>query len=146
MIVEEKNIRDILAVNIKEKRRMCGFSQKELAEKAGISTPFLAMIEVSRKFPSPSVLTRLARAMNVKTYQLFAAPFVPGDSIEQLQQSFVQNINKVIEDAVERAVIKMLLQEDKEKSSESRASYKRSGKKLGMRNGERIRNGEKIRN
>jgi len=104
MIVEETNIRDILAINIKENRRKCGFSQEKLAEKAGISTPFLAMIEVSRKFPTPDVLDRLAGALNIKTWQLFAVPLSPGEAMERLQQSIVQNINKVVEEAVERAI------------------------------------------
>jgi hypothetical protein len=30
-----------------------GLSQEKLAEKAGISTPFIGMTEVSRKFPLP---------------------------------------------------------------------------------------------
>ena len=106
MIVEETNIRDILAINIKEYRRKCGFSQERLAEKAGISTPFLAMIEVSRKFPTPDVLDRLAGAMNIKTYQLFAVPPSPGEAMERLHLSIVQNINKVVEEAVERAILK----------------------------------------
>jgi transcriptional regulator with XRE-family HTH domain len=104
MIIEETGIRDILAINIKENRRKCGFSQEKLAEKAGISTPFLAMIEVSRKFPTPDVLYRLAVALNIKTYQLFAVPPSPEEAMERLHQSIIQNIYKVVTDAVERAV------------------------------------------
>jgi transcriptional regulator with XRE-family HTH domain len=104
MAIEEANIRDILAINIKENRRKCGFSQEKLAEKAGISTPFLAMIEVSRKFPTPDVLDRLAGALNIKTYQLFAVPPSPVEIMERLHQSIVQNIDKVVAEAVERAI------------------------------------------
>ena len=104
MAIEDANIRDILAINIKENRRKCGFSQEKLAEKAGISTPFLAMIEVSRKFPTPDVLDRLAGALNIKTYQLFAVPPSPGDAMERLHQSIVQNIDKVVAEAVEKAL------------------------------------------
>jgi transcriptional regulator with XRE-family HTH domain len=104
MITEDTNIREILAINIKENRRKCGFSQEKLAEKAGISTPFLAMIEVSRKFPTPEVLDRLAGALNIKTYQLFTVPPSPGEVMELLQQSIVKNIDKVVAEAVERAI------------------------------------------
>jgi len=104
MGIEDANIRDILAINIKENRRKCGFSQEKLAEKAGISTPFLAMIEVSRKFPTPDVLDRLAGALNIKTYQLFAVPPSPGEAMERLHQSIVQNIDKVVAEAVEKAL------------------------------------------
>jgi len=104
MITTETGIREILANNLKEYRRKCGFSQEKLAEKAGISTPFLAMIEVSRKFPTPNVLDRLAEALNIKTYQLFAIPPLPDEAMERLHQSIVSNINQVVEEAVERAI------------------------------------------
>ena len=104
MELEESNIRDILARNIKENRRKCGFSQEKLAEKAGISTPFVAMIEVSRKFPTPDVLDRIAGALNVKTWQLFAVQPSPEDAMEQLRISIVKDIDQVVADAVKKAI------------------------------------------
>jgi hypothetical protein len=62
------------------------------------------MIEVSRKFPTPDVLDRLAVALNIKTYQLFAVAPSPGEAMERLHNSIVQNIDKVVTEAVERAV------------------------------------------
>ncbi|MDR1802921.1 MAG: helix-turn-helix transcriptional regulator [Treponema sp.] len=100
----EPSIREILANNIKENRRKCGFSQEKLAEKAGISTPFLAMIEVSRKFPTPNVLDQLARALNIKTYQLFAMPPSPDDIMERLYQKVAKDIDQVVAEAVEKAI------------------------------------------
>jgi len=100
----EPNIREILANNIKENRRKCGFSQEKLAEKAGISTPFLAMIEVSRKFPTPNVLDQLAGALNIKTYQLFTIPPSPDDIMERLYQKVAKDIDQVVAEAVEKAI------------------------------------------
>jgi transcriptional regulator with XRE-family HTH domain len=104
MEVAESNIRDILAGNIKENRRKCGFSQEKLAEKAGISTPFVAMIEVSRKFPTPDVLDRIAGAMNIKTHQLFAVPTSPEEAMEQLRRDIVSEIKQTVDEAVAKAV------------------------------------------
>ena len=104
MEIEENNIRDILARNIKENRRKNGFSQEKLAEKAGISTPFIAMIEVSRKFPTPDVLDRIAIALNIKTWQLFAVPPTPEEAMERLHNSIIKNIDQVIADAVKKAL------------------------------------------
>jgi len=104
MEIDESNIRDILARNIKENRRKSGFSQEKLAEKAGISTPFVAMIEVSRKFPTPDVLDRIAGALNVKTWQLFAVQPSPEDAMEQLRMSIVKDIDKVVAEAVKKAI------------------------------------------
>jgi transcriptional regulator with XRE-family HTH domain len=103
MDIKETNIRDILARNIKEYRRKNGFSQEKLAEKAGISTQFFAMIEVSRKFPTPDVLDRVAKALDIATYQLFAIPPSPEDAMERLHQSIVKDIDRVVAEAVEKA-------------------------------------------
>jgi len=104
MEANEDNIRDILARNIKENRRKHGLSQEKLAEKAGISTPFVAMIEVSRKFPTPDVLDKIAGALDIKTWQLFAVPPNPEDAIERLYQMATKNIEQVVRDAVEKAL------------------------------------------
>ncbi|MDR3173576.1 MAG: helix-turn-helix transcriptional regulator [Treponema sp.] len=104
MEIAESNIRDILARNIKENRRKCGFSQEKLAEKAGISTPFVAMIEVSRKFPTPDVLDRIAGALNIKTYQLFAVPVSPEEAMERLYDTLTANLERLIGEAVKKAM------------------------------------------
>jgi transcriptional regulator with XRE-family HTH domain len=108
MEIDEPNIRDILARNIKENRRKCGFSQERLAEKAGISTPFVAMIEVSRKFPTPDVLDRIAGALNIKTYQLFAVPFSPDEAMERLRRDIVNEIKQTVGESVADAIKKAL--------------------------------------
>jgi transcriptional regulator with XRE-family HTH domain len=104
MEIAETNIRDILAGNIKENRRKCGFSQEKLAEKAGISTPFVAMIEVSRKFPTPDVLDRIAGALNIKTHQLFTVPVSPEEAMEQLRRDIVNEIKQTVGESVAEAV------------------------------------------
>ena len=48
-------IRDVLALNLKENRRKRGLTQEKLSEKAGVSAHYLAMVEVSRKFPTPEM-------------------------------------------------------------------------------------------
>jgi transcriptional regulator with XRE-family HTH domain len=40
-------IREILAQNLKINRRRCNLTQEKLAEKAGISAHYLAMVEVA---------------------------------------------------------------------------------------------------
>jgi transcriptional regulator with XRE-family HTH domain len=104
MEMTEPGIREILAGNIKKSRRKCGFSQEKLAEKAGISTPFVAMIEVSRKFPTPDVLDRIAGALDIKTYQLFAVPASPEEAMEQLRRDIVSEIKQTIGESVAEAL------------------------------------------
>ena len=104
MEVNEDNIRDILARNIKEHRRKNGLSQDKLAEKAGISTPFVAMIEVSRKFPTPDVLDRIANVLNIKTWQLFSVQPPLGEEKERLHVDIVKDIEQVVTNAVQKAI------------------------------------------
>jgi transcriptional regulator with XRE-family HTH domain len=72
------DIREILATNIKEKRRKKGFTQEKLAEKADMSLHYLAILELACKFPSGDMLERLAEALEVEPHELFTvAPDPP---------------------------------------------------------------------
>ena len=99
------NLRDILANNLKENRKKCGLSQAKLSEKASISTQYIAMIEVSRKFPTPEVLERLARALEIEAHELFLVKSSPESAMEKLHDTLVGNIERVIGEAVEKALI-----------------------------------------
>ena len=98
------NLRDILAKNLKEQRRKCGFSQAKLSEKANISTQYIAMIEVSRKFPSPEILDRIAKALEIEAHELFLIKPSPESAMERLHDTLVDNIQRVIAEAVEKAI------------------------------------------
>lgn len=98
------NLRDILASNLKENRKRCGFSQAKLSEKADISTQYIAMIEVARKFPSPEVLERLAKALGIEAYELFVVEPSPESAMIKLHDSLVENIERVIIETVEKAL------------------------------------------
>jgi transcriptional regulator with XRE-family HTH domain len=98
------NLRDILANNLKENRKKCGFSQAKLAEKANITTQYVAMIEVSRKFPTPEMLERLANALEIETYQLFIVKPTAEDALERFYNTLVGNIERLISEAVEKAI------------------------------------------
>jgi transcriptional regulator with XRE-family HTH domain len=98
------NLRDILANNLKEYRRKYGVSQAKLAEKAQISTQYIAMIELSRQFPTPEVLDRIAAALNVESYQLFAVPPSPEEALERLHNTLVDNLERIIGETVKKAL------------------------------------------
>ena len=98
------NIRDILASNIKENRKKLGFSQAKLAEKAETSTQYIAMIEVCRKFPTPEMMERIAKALEIETYELFTVKTSPENAMQQLHDTLVDNIEQVVRDAIEKAI------------------------------------------
>ena len=97
-------LREIFAKNLRENRRRCGFSQENLAEKAGISTQYLAMMEIARKFPSLEVLERLAGAMNTNVYELFLIDHSPKEELELLRQDIISEMKQSFGDIVEKAL------------------------------------------
>ncbi|MDR0562484.1 MAG: helix-turn-helix transcriptional regulator [Spirochaetaceae bacterium] len=98
------NLRDILANNLRVYRRKHGVSQAKLAEKAEISTQYLAMIELSRQFPTPEVLDRIAGALGIETYELFAVPPSPENAMERLHKDIIKEIREVIIEVLEKAL------------------------------------------
>lgn len=58
-------------LNIKEKREQLGISQKELAEKAGISQSFLCDIEQGRNKPGIDTAIKIAQVLNVVDIKFF---------------------------------------------------------------------------
>jgi transcriptional regulator with XRE-family HTH domain len=98
------NLRDILANNLKEYRKKCGLSQAKLSEKANISTQYIAMIEVARKFPTPEILDRIAKALETEAHELFLVKPSPESAMERLHDALVGNIERVIGEAVEKAI------------------------------------------
>jgi DNA-binding XRE family transcriptional regulator len=55
---------------IKELREHASLGQGELADKAGISRPYLSQIESGKYVPSPRIRRKLARALGCKPAEL----------------------------------------------------------------------------
>ena len=96
------NIREILAQNLKENRRKLGITQPMLAERAGLSTHYLGMIEIGRNFPTADVLERLSAALGINPHELFSVSVSPERAIEELQQKVIKNIEQVVADAIDK--------------------------------------------
>ena len=90
------SLREILANNLKAYRHKCGLSQSKLAEKAEISTQYIAMIELTRQFPTPEVLERIAKALNIEAYELFSVTPSPENAMERLHKDIIKEIRQVI--------------------------------------------------
>ena len=99
-------LKEILAQNLRENRRKLGFTQAELAEKADISTHYVAMIELARNFPSADILERLAKALNIEVYELFLVPKSAKDEIKHLHKEIVIDIKQTVAEAIEKAFAK----------------------------------------
>jgi transcriptional regulator with XRE-family HTH domain len=89
-------IREVLALNLKKNRQKCSLTQEKLAEKAGISAHYLAMVEVAKKFPTPEMLDKLAKALDIETIQLFDTSETPEGALLHLEQSIISNIEHIV--------------------------------------------------
>ena len=93
------DLRELLAQNIKKYRKIRGFSQEMLAEKAGTSTTHIGMVETGKKFPSVRMLEKIAEALGIDTPELFntgTVIFMPvnNKSIERLYQEIINDFQQ----------------------------------------------------
>ena len=58
-------------MNIKERREQLGITQKELADKIGISQSFLCDIEQGRSKPSIDTAVKIADALDISDIKFF---------------------------------------------------------------------------
>jgi len=98
------NIRQLLAFNIKKNRQKLELSQAKLAEKANLSTQYLAMIELTRKFPSPEKLEQIAHALELDTPELFSLPPSAKTAALKLQRSIIIDLEKSVDIKIHSAI------------------------------------------
>jgi len=103
---KKANIKEILAVNLRENRRKKGLTQEKLAEMADISLRYLATLELGKSFPSGEMLEKISKALDIQTYQLFDPTSTPEGAVFHLEQSIVANIEKVISTVIDQSIHK----------------------------------------
>ena len=69
--MNEIPIETIVRENIKSLRKRLGWSQELLAEKTGVSAPYITQIEVGKRTPSLEIVEKLASALGVEYKALF---------------------------------------------------------------------------
>jgi len=89
---------------MKENRNKLGLSQAKLAEKAGLSTQYIAMIELKHKFPSPEILERIASALELDTPELFSMPPSVERATVKLHKTILTDIEQTVGETVNNAV------------------------------------------
>jgi transcriptional regulator with XRE-family HTH domain len=97
-------IRDVLAANLKEYRRKKGMTQEELAEKADVSTHYIAMIETCKKYPKPEMLEHIAKTLEIEPYKLFGVVSDPNEPFERLHKAIITDMRMVVTEAIEKAI------------------------------------------
>ncbi len=74
-------IAEIVGQNIRQLRKQSGWTQEKLAEKAGISVPFMTQIELARKTASLDVIESIAKAFDVSYERLFKSNTIENKDI-----------------------------------------------------------------
>jgi len=97
------NIRETFARNLRENRRKSGLTQAQLAEKAEVSTHYIALIELARNIPKVETIERLAKALNVEIYELFIAPLSPAMEMKKLKESIIADLKDIVKESVDEA-------------------------------------------
>jgi transcriptional regulator with XRE-family HTH domain len=90
------NLRQVLAINMRERRHTLGLSQAKLAEKVNTAPTYIAMIELEKKFPSVEMMERLAEALLIDTTELFSIKPLSEDSLKKLHKSVLSDFEKII--------------------------------------------------
>jgi len=101
---KNRNIREVLAANLKENRRKLGLTQEKLAEMANVSIHYISMIETCNKYPKPEMLEHLAKILGIESYKLFNVEDDTNEPLERLRQSIVADMRQVVSEAVEKAI------------------------------------------
>ena len=103
-LAKMKGIREVLALNLKKNRLKLGLTQEKLSEKANISAHYFAMVELAKKFPSASMLERLATALEIEPHELFYMPSTAEKALIGLQTTVVADLERIIGESVEKVL------------------------------------------
>jgi len=79
-------------------------TQEDLAEKADVSTHYIAMIEICKKYPKPDTLEQIANAFQIEPYKLFSVENDPNEPLERLHKKIITDMKQIINEAVEKAM------------------------------------------
>jgi len=93
-------LKSLLSHNLRLYRIHSGLSQAELAEKAGISVPYLGAVERGDKWPSPNTLSALAQSLGHEPYALL----LPEGRSSQEIKKFIVKLEKDISALVNQSV------------------------------------------
>lgn len=100
-----KDHRRILADNLKELRSKKDWNQEDLAEAAGLSVGAVKMIETCVRWPRPTTLNALAKALSVSVQTLFmgtaeepksvSALIIALQTLEESNEQLRENLNAI---------------------------------------------------
>ena len=102
-IMEAQHLRVALSINLKKYRKIKGWSQFELAEKAEISEQTVNLIERLRLWPSDKTLAKMANVLEVEMYRLFVPQklAMQSESIAELKHAVMKTVETLVHDTLQ---------------------------------------------
>lgn len=100
--MESQELRETLSQNLKKYRKLKGWSQFELAEKAEISEQTVNSIEGLRLWPSDKTLAKIANVLEVEMYRLFVPQklTLQSEAISELKHAVVKTVENLVHDTL----------------------------------------------
>ena len=98
--IHGEGLKNLLGHNIKLFRIHSGFSQAELAEKAGISVPYLGAVERGDKWPSPTTLAEIARSLRQEPYDLLKPENTSSQEVRKIITKLTREISALMNQSV----------------------------------------------
>lgn len=95
-------IAKIVGQNIRQLRKQSGWTQEKLAEKAGISVPFMTQIELARKKASLDVIESIAKAFGVSYERLFKSDIIENKDISYALRLLENDLTAAIAEEIHR--------------------------------------------
>lgn len=101
--MESQELRECLSLNLKKYRKIKGWSQFELAEKAEISEQTVNSIEGLRLWPSDKTLAKLANVLEIEMYRLFVPQTLAmqSETISELKHAVVKTVETLVHDTLQ---------------------------------------------
>ncbi len=101
------SIESIVSKNVKYLRKQLGWSQELLAEKTGVSSPYITQIENGKRTPSLDIVEKLANALGIEYKTLFE------DNIKDKLQNSQEYSNHILESRLISAITETIHNEFK---------------------------------
>ena len=103
----EKELKKVFGHNIKTLRNRRGWSQENLAEKAGVSKNTISDIETGQKFARVKTFVRLAKAFETEVYELLKPKNVLPDKPTDVFAKYSEEVRDKVEEIGNYYMVKM---------------------------------------
>jgi transcriptional regulator with XRE-family HTH domain len=82
-------------------RKKNGLTQEKLAERAGITANYIALIETGKSFPSLTTVNKIAEALNITNIELFNSKSLNYPKKEKFTKFLLERIKETVIDVFE---------------------------------------------